>query len=400
MNIPRVLGFLAALFFVAFLPAPAFAVLCGVGGGQCFVVAAGGNSATASTWSATSGGTTCSGTTCATGPAATDSVCLDSAGGNLTLNALLTVVAFDESGTCAGGSGSPYVGTLNAGSQLTLTNGTKFYVSAGSTWTGANQTITLSPASGVTLPVTTNGKGINPITITGADNTAIVQLQDTLNAYTPYNGGQSIIVTTGKFDTNNQAVNGYNLASSNNNVRAINCGTSSFTLNAALGGNVPFNISTGGTPTFTCTGATFNFTNTSTTAGAAQLFPSGSGSNAWGTMTFNKGGGGGYFINGAFTLGTLNLNDASLYMATTITVTTFTSTTSAGHYPLLSSSSSLSQQTLSVASGTVNCKCIVRGIIGSGGATFTANPGFDAGDNTNWTFTAPASGGGGGIIGG
>jgi len=108
---------------------------------------------------------------------------------------------------------------------------------------------------------------------------------------------------------------------------------------------------------------------------------------------------GGAVLNGSCSFGTLNLNGpaGSTYTfgaGTTQTITTAMSVASGNcsTFTNFNSSSTGSQATISMASGSVTVNYVnLKDIKVQGGASFNATNAIDQGDNTGWTITALAS---------
>lgn len=384
----------AGLFFLA---TPAFAT-CGSGSGTCFVVAGGGNSNSTSTWTATTGGSTC---TCV--PATSDAVILDSAAGQLTINAALTVASLDASGT--GGSGSPYTNTLTHGA-FTLTintgvsNSLKF--SAGMTYTPASTSalVTLTHTSG-TANITSNGKKFFALTINGAGGTTRI-----LDPLLVNFGNNSILtIAAGIFDANGGAGGPYeitaNLFNSNNsNVRSVIFGGNVTIGGTATGSQNIWSMATTGTLTFTKNSANIIILPPSAPLILWNFFSAGL---TYNDITFNNNTSGTTIaLNSTPTFAHFNIGSGwVLQLNGTITVSNAFTWTGTQAHPILIYTVGSSVSTLSVPSGTSTLTWgSLFGIVGSGGATFTATNTFDFGNNAGWAISAPGGGGGGHIIGG
>lgn len=366
---------------------------CGGGGSQCFVVAAGGNSGTAATWSATSGGATCSGTTCATGPAATDSVCLDNAAGNLTINAALSIAGFDESGTCTGGSGIAYTNVVTHNA-FTLTNsGTTHLLVAGKyTAAGATSVTSFTNAGGGTVAVTTAGNSLGNITV-NVGTTTSVTLQDALTTIT----AATITHSQGIFNSNSKAISGPFLVSTSG-TRTLTLNGSTWSINTAFANLTPINTASAGL-TCNCTTSTFNLTNTSTNAASATgtlLFAT---TPPWGALTLNASNAG-YWIQSTATFnGALTITNATLNTSANLTFASAAITGNpAVRFAGLGAGVMPPAMTLTSA-GTVTCSyCVLRAVLTAGGGTFTAKQTIDLGGNSSsWAITAPPIGG---VLGG
>lgn len=396
---------LIVLWAICFLASPASA-LCGAGSSQCFVVAAGGNSGTAATWSATSGGATCSGTTCPTGPSSTDSVCLDSAAGTLTINAALTIASFDQSGTCTGGSGTAYAHTSTVSGDQTITiSGTVFKLVA----SGLTAVTTTQPqvnfTSSSTTALTSAGNAFGGLTVNG---TGGVQLQDALSCVqysTTLNS--TLQLTAGTFDGNGKAVTNCFLSIAGAGTKTFSPGTATWTWNGNNSGIGAVSIG-GSSNTLNTTNWSIDFKDTATGTGTDNLnFPN-SGFSLAGITLRTGGAGRAYAINGNITItATLAFTGTGIYLCLpagyTLTANgaTITLNGTSGNFNFINTDADQGAGTLSVSSGTVTCNwCILRGFKGSGGATFNAANSIDQGQNTGWTITAPSFGGSAFIIGG
>lgn len=396
----KFLGWMVGLFTLAFVLLPINAeAACGAGSGTCFVVAGGGNSNSTATWSASSGGATC---TCT--PASSDAVILDSAAGNLTINAALSIQSLDASGT--GGSGSPYTGTLTHNSAQTLTiNGTLFKLVSGMTYTLGNTstssiTFADTTASDV-VNITWGTKNTGAITFGTASSTSVTwRLVDT-----PSSTGGAWTLTAGTLDasTNNVSPTILSLSISGSNTRTFNGGTGTWTTKATSGTVVDCSTITNLTVSAASTNWTItvsnpnmtislcnsssafslgNFTlqNTGTGAGAIASNLSGHMHN----LTLN---GLVYFTQGGGT--TLTIDNA-LSIAGTTSLPVEMATSSGGGTPA----------TVSIATGATANWVIFRGITFSTSAMTATNCFNMGGNNFNGGGCTGPLVGGGGIIGG
>lgn len=259
----RILFALAAFFILA---APAQAT-CGAGSSVCFWIGtAGGNWATVGNWANTSPGGS-SGTT----PATTDTVCFDSNGvNNSTISASITVAGVNTAGTCAGGSASPYTGTItqNASTNLTIggndagvSGGTTFLVSSSSGWTAAaNTAAVIFTATSGTSTFTPNSSGASRnfgnVTFNGAGGTFKLGSAITSSA------SSTITLTAGTFDNNTvNADFGCWNAGAGSGTRAVNNATGTWTLRGVVTGcGTVFDVS-----------ASTNFTNVTTAFSSLTL---------------------------------------------------------------------------------------------------------------------------------
>lgn len=155
-------------------------------------------------------------------------------GGGAGFPTILDDVVFDtSSGTGAVTSTSSYSfcrnftvtasQALSFNGNLTGIAGDVFLPSGGST-TFNNGSFTCIANSAKTI--TTNGKALGGLTFNGINGSWT--LQDALNL-----GNNSVLLTAGTFNTNNQAVSTGSFSSSNTNIRAINLGSSTFAITNA-----------------------------------------------------------------------------------------------------------------------------------------------------------------------
>ena len=278
--------------------------------------------------------------------------------------------------------------------------------------------------------ITTAGRSLGSLTLDGIGGGWI--LQDALTA-------GIVTLTNGSFNTNSVTCNLSSLQSSNSNVRSINLGTSTlnFSIDPAIlittttnltfsGASSIINV-TGNNAAFSTIGLTFNiinFTNASgsfnygpyiantvTFAGNCSLFR---GANTIGTLIIpgtlsgsmtgsstitNATFGGTSTINTSNTFGTLNLTGAggttyTLNSGTTQTITTALNIASGNcsAFNIIKSSSSGSQATLNMTSGTVTADYVnLKDIKALGGATFNASNAIDQGNNIGWNIATLAS---------
>ncbi len=200
---------LLALAVAAWL-SPADAAGCGAGNGTCFVLAAGGNSGTNTTYSQVS-----SGASCACLPATTDTVILDSASGQYTVNGALSIGSLLADGTGVGANGS-YTGVLTHSAAVTITvNGASngngaFSLVSGMTYSPAatNSQVTFASTTGA-ITLTSGGKNFAGINVSGQGGTVLLgdNLSNTAVATAAINVSAGIFnagsfgVTTGAFQS-------------------------------------------------------------------------------------------------------------------------------------------------------------------------------------------------------
>lgn len=285
--------FLLALAFLGFIgsASPALAA-CGDGTSACFWIGGGANANwnTTGNWSNTSGGAS-SGTTPATG----DSICFDSANSAAsTINATRSILSINTAGSCTGGSGSAYTGTITHSAAVTLTvtgndaganGGTTFLLSSSSGWTASNATtslVTFTATSG-TSTFTANSSGANRnfgnVTFNGSGGT--FKLGSTLTGA----AGSTLTLTAGTFDNNSLNFTYGNFSSSNSNTRALsNASGVTWSLNSTSASAI-FDLTT-----------TTNFTSVSTAFSGVTLSVRGA---AVGARTITAG--------AAMTIGAINV---------------------------------------------------------------------------------------------
>lgn len=291
------------------------------------------------------GGSWATGTTWLSGsaPAAGDDVVATALSGNLIIDSNTNALrSFDLTG---------YVGTLSGASNLVVRGANSstvaiLFAGTSNTWNGL-----LSITTGGTSRVynlTSGGNTLAAITM-NATSGGTLSLQDNLNC-----GTATITFTNGTFQTNGKTITCGVFASNNGNTRSLDI--SSSTVNVGSTGTI-WNMATTTGLTFTVTGSTVNFTDTSAstkainianTAGSGIAFNAisitGSGT---GALTFNAGGSSA--VN--FTINTPKT--VKWTAATTFTVSgAFTATGTAGNIITLSSGTSTSTATLAL-NGTI-----------------------------------------------
>lgn len=237
---------------------------------------AGAQNWSATGWAATSGGTPAT----SNFPLAQDTATFDNAGsmtGTITMDAAI-----------------PYTGTVDMSarsSAMTLATtaftiygdwkngtGTTLSGTAALTFSGRNTQSITSATKAFTQPITIDTYG------------GTVQLVDALDI-----GTQTLTVTNGTFATNGLAITASALASSNSNVRAINLGASTITLNSGAvtisnstnltfnAGSSTINMTVNGGVTFNGGGLTFNNVSFNGTAAATYTM---TGANTFTNLTF------------------------------------------------------------------------------------------------------------------
>ncbi|HLH95005.1 MAG TPA: hypothetical protein VKW08_07795 [Xanthobacteraceae bacterium] len=356
--------------------APAEATGCGTGTGTCFVTPGGGSSNVNTVWSQNSGGGSC---TCL--PASGDAVILDSAAGNLTIAAALTIGSLDASGT--GGSGSPYTGTLthNAGFTLGIT-GNLFKLVPGMTYApAAVRTISFTSTSGTTL-ITSAGKLLPTVTYNGAGGD--FQQQDNFTYQSAPTVSNGTLDDSLGFSVTAPSVTGSG--------GAINMGAGTWTLTGSTG--IIWNI-TGST--ITGSSATLAIVPGANPSGSLNLTMT---TASYGTLVINSNWSAheAVVISGGPTIGTLTLTNASWLqfssgLTTTITNPFTWSGTSGAALLLQTNAATPAVATLSLGSADTMNWAAVGNITVTGAGSLTANNSLNLGGNTNVTFNAPGGAG-------
>ncbi len=207
-----VLGLLLAAWL-----SPADALGCSGGNGTCFLVGAGGNSNSTSAWSQTSGGGSC---TCV--PATNDTVILDSASGQLTVNAAFSIGSLLADGTGQNANGS-YTGVMTHNTATTITingasngNGVVSLVS-GMTYTPASTSSLWTFVNTGAVTLKTGGKNFSAVTVNSGPGSVL--LGDNFSGTAV--AGAAFTVTSGTFDTGSFTFTAVSLQSNNSNNRTI-----------------------------------------------------------------------------------------------------------------------------------------------------------------------------------
>ena len=330
------------------------------------------NLAGAQNWSANGWAPTSGGTPATTSfPLAQDTAVFDNTGsvtGTITMDAAI-----------------PYTGTVDMSarsSAMTLATTATVFTIYGDWKNGSGTTLSgtfaLTFSGRNTQSITSATKAFTqPITIDTYGGT--VQLVDTLDI-----GTQPLTVTNGTFATNGQAVTATSLASSNSNVRAINLGASTITLNA---GSTALSISNPTNLTFNSGSSTINMTVNGglTFAGGGLTFNN---------VSFNGTAAATYTMTGANTFANLTFTApaaAGLMQCTfsanqTITGTLTCAGATAVRRIFLRSDTLGTQRTLTV--GTLSAQdCDFRDIVIAGGAAGSSpTRAGDCGGNSGITF--------------
>lgn len=284
---------------------------------------------------------------------------------NLTVNAgasTLTITGnswwknlnFTGSTCTVSGTGQNFAGNITLGGGTYTTFGGTFFASGTITCAGKTLGSTTAGAS-----ITVNGSGIT------------VDLAD---AYS----GNNFTLTQGTFTTNNFNVTlAGGFLANNSNTRALNMGSSTFTV-----GGVNFSVATS-------TGMTLNAgtsTVTMTSASAKNFLGGG--------LTYynlNQGGAGALTISGSNTFNNITNSTqpatVTFTAGTTQTVSAFGLSGTAGNLITINSDIPGSQFTLSDASGVINAQYLaIQDSNATGGAVWNALYSTNLGNNTGWIF--------------
>lgn len=303
-------------------------------------------------------------------PTSSDDVFFDAASGAVTVTVAASATAKSLTftgftGTFAGGSPLAVSGDVVLASGMTYTKTGGMTINATGSFT--------SNGKAITDQLNINGTSITTTLVDAFVTTSNLSLVlGTLDA-----AANNVNVTCGVFTSNGALVRGLNMGSgtwtatgaatawsaTNATGLTINAGTSTIVLSNAVAGNKTF-------------------------AGVAGV--------SYNNVYFS--GEGGLIITGANTFADLKADGGNISISfpasTTTTVSSLTINGSAGNYTVLQSGTPGTQATISDTSGT-NAMTFValRDMAFVGGATFTANPGYDLGNNTGITITSPGGGG-------
>lgn len=263
----------------------------------------------------------------------------------------------------------------------------RFWVGGTGTWDGATTThwaATTGGAGGASVPGSSD-----TVTFDGSSGAGTVTVNTTVNVQSitlSANTGQTI-----DFSANNNNVTIGSFSSIGAGSRTLNMGNGTWTL---TGTGSTWNIAGGGVITLNANSSVLTFTGATA---LSRAFTSGGKTYSTVNIAANTGGGP-LNIGGAPTISTLNIsgpNNVKLAGGTTLTVTSLSiSGLSSGAILIESDSGSSTTATISVASGTVTPQwTVMRALICSGGATFTASNSFDLGNNSGVTIGTPVAGG-------
>lgn len=373
------LAIFATWLVLAFFVSPAHAVLCGTGAGTCFVTVAGGNWNTNGTWSDSDGGVSCVCT-----PATGDAALLTVNSGASTINASFSLRSVDANG---------FTGTLTHSNTFTLTitgndsgapNSVTFRLSSGMTYTTAatGRLIQLTATSG-TSTFTTNSKSLGSFTENAPGGT--LSLGSALTVV----GG--FVHTAGTFTTNNFNVDIQTFDSNNSNVRALNMGSSTFTLRITTG--AAWSAGTITNLTLNAGTSTISFAPAAVSGGLSFNGGTASYYNLSITMPSLQSAFG-FSISGAASFNDVTVTNTNLKVfkltANATVAGTLTYSGSLGAYALLLGDAAI--RNLTIAGSPTLQWLVVQGINENGAGTITCNPCIDAGGNTSVVFVAPSTG--------
>lgn len=233
-------------------------------------------------------------------------------------------------------------------------------------------------AGGQTVP----GSG-DTITFDGSSGGGTVTVNTTVNSVSIAMG---TFTGTLDFSANNNNVTLQTFSLTGAGARTLNMGNGTWTL---TGTGTIWN-------SLTTTSLTFNanssiLTCTATTASARNITPGGL---TFSTINISANTSGGLFqLNGASTIGTLNVSGPSFLQipsTATTTITTLSVTGSSGSPIMIKTNSDGTAGTISIASNAPTISWAgIRDVTCTGGATFTATDSFDLGHNTGITINQP-----------
>lgn len=290
-----------------------------------------------------------------------------------------------------------FSGTFTAGFGITIYG--NIILSSTMTSIGASAT-TMSGTSLSTQTITSNGSNfIGTLVVDKTGGT--VKLNDAFNQTTTGVNFVGITVTNGTFDANNFNVSCVKFASNNSNTRTITMGSGTWTVSAgSVGTLVTWALGT-------TTGLTFNKNTANIILIANRPVATANNIFTGGGLTYNN-----LTISGTTTPVNVQINSSNTFATlsnstdrtitrtyifntpTTTTVSTWDIYNTSGT-ATLNSLNAGTRFTVSQSSGTVNVSnCTIQDSAATGGATwnaFTSNNNVDAGNNTGWIFTAPAT---------
>lgn len=306
-----------------------------------------------------------------------------SGSGTSVLNNAFTIQCLD----CTG-----YTGTLShsAGANCTINTAavnTLLFSAAMTYTTGSNTALfTFTHTSG-TADITSNGKRLGGLTITGVGGTTRLLDAMRVDAFS----ASTLTLTNGTFNGNTFAVTATLVAFTNSNTRVLQLGDGTWTIggNATSGATI-WNATT--TTGLTFTKGASNIVVPSNGLAGARTFVGGG-------LTYNNltvaanSAHGAISMTGANTFAAFAVGEGNLVglPAVTTTITAAPAWTGTAALPILVECVSLgSTATISIASGAMTLAFGgLRDVIGSGGATFVATNAYDFGNNTGWAITAP-----------
>lgn len=271
----------------------------------------------------------------------------------------------------------------------------RFWVGGTGTWDASDTThwaATSGGAGGQSVPGTSDdvtldaSSGGGTVTV----NTTVTVISITCGAFTgtlDFAANDNAVTLTGNF------------SGSGAGVRTINLGDGIWTLSS---NSAAWTMTTTTNLTFAANSSTIAFT--STGSGAKQFLGGGLTYNSVSLVAVSGSTFGRFTFTGANTFGTLTIGagrNVEIPSSVTQTITTLSFAGTSTQPIAIRSTTVGTNGTISVASGTINLAYLmyINSVAFAGGATFTANPGFNFGAGSGITLTPPSFGGGG-IIGG
>lgn len=271
-----------------------------------------------------------------------------------------------------------FTGTLNANGRSIYGN---LILSSGMTLVAAGASTTTFAATSGTQQLTSNGKTLDfPVTIDGVGTT--VSLQDALTM-----GSKTLLINNGTFTTNN-----YNVTTGritfDTGTKAINMGSSSFTLIGTAGNVSSWNVLDATNLTINAGTSTINLAEPYSVGGKQNFVGGG-----FTYYNLNFSGGQDCELSGNNTFNNISNTTQPVTIkfeaGSTQTVNNFTVSGSAGNLVYLESLTPGTIWNLTKTSGTVTVTyCDITDSDANGGATFNCINGVNGGNNTGWNFSS------------
>lgn len=330
---------------------------------------------TGTKWSTTSGGAGGSNP-----PTANDDVIIDAnspavinVSGARVCRSLVTTAA-----KTLGSTGSISIGTS------TVNGTTALSIDATTTWS-LSGSITFVSTNATQLDITTNGKTLAAVTFNGAGGSW--RLADSITC-------AAITLTAGSFDTNGQAVNGASFSSSNSNTRSLTLGSSTVTLSGGWVVNNATNLTlSAASSTIIQTGSSSSFahgsvSSTSATFGALTM----SGASVATLAAYT----GSSFTTLTRTGTAASTNELVVNYNISVTTPVFTGNNAGANRLLVRSDTFATPRTITSTNAWTSCANVdFMDFVaaGAGSANISAITGLsgDAGGNSGFTFTSPAT---------